>query len=183
MLDWLARNTDLVALFLAVVGLGVSLFTVWLSVRQARLDAYTRMHEMLVSSEIARGRRILFLAHDQGKLPEPGDADWDAINQSLAVYDTLAVYMQPKDRQRAARPERLVPSSDRHPRTGGRLGEAPRAATVCGTRGPTSTGCSTAPSSTTSSKGAAPINARVSPREPRRHGQRGARRSCASRCH
>ena len=59
MLDWLARNTDLVALFLAVVGLGVSLFTVWLSVRQARLNAYTRMHEMLVSPETARGRRIL----------------------------------------------------------------------------------------------------------------------------
>src|SRR5687767_11846526 len=94
MLDWLARNTDLVALFLAVVGLGVSLFTVWISVRQSRLDAYTRMHEMLVSPEVARGRRILFLAHTQGQLPEPGDADWDAINQSLAVYDTLAVYMQ-----------------------------------------------------------------------------------------
>jgi hypothetical protein len=96
MLDWLDQNTDLVALFLAVVGLGVSLFTVWLSIRQARLDAYTRMHEMLVSSETARGRRILYLAHAQDNLPEPGDADWDTINQSLAVYDTLAVYMRKK---------------------------------------------------------------------------------------
>ena len=96
MLDWLDQNTDLVALFLAVVGLGVSLFTVWLSIRQSRLDAYTRMHEMLVSPETARGRRILFLAHAQNNLPEPGDADWDSINQSLAVYDTLAVYMRKK---------------------------------------------------------------------------------------
>ncbi len=96
MLDWLAENTDLVALFLAVVGLGVSLFTVWLSIRQSRLDAYTRMHEMLVSAETARGRRILFLAYGQTQLPEPGDADWDSINQSLAVYDTLAVYMRRK---------------------------------------------------------------------------------------
>ena len=96
MLDWLDQNTDLVALFLAVVGLGVSLFTVWLSIRQARLDAYTRMHEMLVSPETARGRRILYLAHAQNNLPEPGDADWDSINQSLAVYDTLAVYMRKK---------------------------------------------------------------------------------------
>ena len=72
MLDWLARNTDLVALFLAVVGLGVSLFTVWLSVRQSRLDAYTRMHEMLVSSETARGRRILFLAHAQNAAARAG---------------------------------------------------------------------------------------------------------------
>ena len=112
MLDWLARNTDLVALFLAVLGLGVSLFTVWLSVRQSRLDAYTRMHEMLVSSETARGRRILFLAHGQNLLPEPGDADWDAINQSLAVYDTLAVYM----RRRIVN-ERLVLNAWFHPLT------------------------------------------------------------------
>lgn len=112
MLDWLARNTDLVALFLAVVGLAVSLFTVWLSVRQSRLDAYTRMHEMLVSSETARGRRILYLAHAQNQLPEPGDADWDAINQSLAVYDTLAVYMQ-----RKIVSERLVLSAWFHPLT------------------------------------------------------------------
>jgi hypothetical protein len=112
MLDWLARNTDLVALFLAVLGLGVSLFTVWLSVRQSRLDAYTRMHEMLVSPETARGRRILFLAHGHGNLPEPGDADWDSINQSLAVYDTLAVYMR-----RKIVSERLVLSAWFHPLT------------------------------------------------------------------
>jgi hypothetical protein len=110
MLDWLARNTDLVALFLAVLGLGVSLFTVWLSVRQSRLDAYTRMHEMLVSPETARGRRILYLAYAQNNLPEPGDADWDAINQALAVYDTLAVYMRQKIVD-----ERLVLSAWFHP--------------------------------------------------------------------
>ena len=66
MLDWLDQNTDLVALFLAVVGLGVSLFTVWLSIRQARLDSYTRMHETLIQPEMARGRRILFQAYDRG---------------------------------------------------------------------------------------------------------------------
>ncbi len=112
MLDWLARNTDLVALFLAVVGMCVSLVTVWLSVRNARLVAYTRMHEMLVSSDTARGRRILFLAHAKHELPEPGDADWDAINQSLAVYDTLAVYMR-----RRIVSHRLVLSAWFHPLT------------------------------------------------------------------
>lgn len=110
MLDWLSRNTDLVALFLAVLGLAVSMFTVWLSVRQSRLDAYTRMHEMLVSPETARGRRILFLAYARNQLPEPGDADWDTINQSLAVYDTLAVYMR-----RRIVSERLVLSAWFHP--------------------------------------------------------------------
>jgi hypothetical protein len=112
MFDWLARNTDLVALFLAVLGLVVSMFTVWLSVRQSRLDAYTRMHEMLVSPETARGRRILYLAYSQNQLPGPGDADWDTINQSLAVYDTLAVYMR-----RRIVSERLVLSAWFHPLT------------------------------------------------------------------
>lgn len=110
MLEWLGRNTDLIALFLAVVGLSVSLFTVWLSVNQARLNAYTRMHEMLISPETAKGRRILFLAYSQKQLPEPGDADWDAINQSLAVYDTLGVYMR-----RRIVSERLVLSAWFHP--------------------------------------------------------------------
>src|SRR5690349_11846974 len=88
MLDWLSQNTDLVALFLAVLGLALGLFTVWLSVHQARLGAYTRMHEMLIAPETARGRRILFIAHDRNELPEPGDEAWDTINQSLAMYDT-----------------------------------------------------------------------------------------------
>ncbi len=96
MLDWLAQNTDLVALFLAVLGLALGLFTVWLSVHQARLGAYTRMHEMLIAPETARGRRILYIAHDQDRLPEPGDEDWDSINQALAMYDTLGVYMRRK---------------------------------------------------------------------------------------
>lgn len=96
MFDWLSNNTDLVALLLAVLGLALGLFTVWLSVHQSRLNAYTRMHEMLISPETARGRRILFLAHAQQQLPEPGDADWDTINQSLAMYDTLGVYMRRK---------------------------------------------------------------------------------------
>jgi len=96
MLDWLAQNTDLVALFLAVVGLGVSLFTVWLSVRQSRLDAYTRMHETLISPEMARGRRILFQAYGRGTLPALDEDEWDAINQSLAMYDTLGLYSRRK---------------------------------------------------------------------------------------
>jgi hypothetical protein len=94
MFDWLARNTDLIALFLAVVGLAVSLVTVWLSVRQARLNAYTRIHETLISPETAMGRRVLYQAYEKQALPAPGDADWDAINQSLAMYDTLGVYVR-----------------------------------------------------------------------------------------
>jgi hypothetical protein len=109
MSEWLGQNTDLIALFLAVVGLCVSLVTVWLSVHQARLNAYTRMHEMLISPETARGRRILFQTYGK-TLPAPGDEGWDAINQSLAMYDTLGVYVQ-----RGIVSKRLVLSAWFHP--------------------------------------------------------------------
>jgi hypothetical protein len=109
MFDWLGQNTDLVALFLAVVGLVVSLLTVWISVQQARLGAYTRMHEMLISPETAKGRRILFQTYGK-TLPAPGDEAWDAINQSLAMYDTLGVYVR-----RKIVSERLVLSAWFHP--------------------------------------------------------------------
>ncbi|MGZ8771690.1 MAG: DUF4760 domain-containing protein [Aeromicrobium sp.] len=109
MFSWLGQNTDLVALFLAVVGLLVSLLTVWISVQQARLSAYTRIHEMLISPETAKGRRILFQTYGK-TLPAPGDDAWDAINQSLAMYDTLGVYVR-----RKIVSERLVLSAWFHP--------------------------------------------------------------------
>lgn len=90
---WVGDNKDLLALILAVVGVTVSLVTVRLSIRQARLNAYTRIHELLVSPEVAKGRRLLFLASAANTLPDPGDPGWDEINQSLAMYDTLGVYV------------------------------------------------------------------------------------------
>jgi hypothetical protein len=77
---WVGENKDLLALILAVVGVTVSLVTVGMSIRQARLNAYTRIHELLVSPEIAKGRRMLFLASAADALPEPGDPGWDEIN-------------------------------------------------------------------------------------------------------
>lgn len=94
MLDWFAHSTDLIALFIAVLGLMVSLITVLFSVRHSRLEAYTRMHELLVSPEVARGRRILFQTHAAHALPKPNEEGWDEINRSMAMYDTLGVYVR-----------------------------------------------------------------------------------------
>ncbi|MGH3459337.1 hypothetical protein [Aeromicrobium sp.] len=94
MFVWLDQNTDLVALLLAVMGLALGLFTVGLSVHQARINAYTRMHETLISPDAATGRRLLFLAYQANAFPTPDDEAWDAINRSLATYDTLGVYVQ-----------------------------------------------------------------------------------------
>ncbi|MEO6472382.1 MAG: hypothetical protein ABIR57_10610 [Aeromicrobium sp.] len=94
MSDWLSRNTDLVALFLAVVGLIIGFATVLVSVHQARLSAYTRMHELLISPDTAKGRRILFVAYNEQRLSELGEDDWHEINRALATYDTLGVYFR-----------------------------------------------------------------------------------------
>lgn len=107
---WIGENKDLLALILAVVGVTVSLVTVRLSIRQARLNAYTCIHELLVSPEVARGRRLLFQASHAGKLPKPYDPGWDEINQSLAMYDTLGVYVR-----RRIVSKKLVLESWHHP--------------------------------------------------------------------
>lgn len=110
MFDWLSQNTDLVALLLAVMGLALGLFTVWLSVHQARINAYTRMHETLISPDASGGRRKLFMAYEVNNLPEPGDEDWGAIDRSMATYDTLGVYVK-----RRIVPKKLVMSAWFHP--------------------------------------------------------------------
>jgi hypothetical protein len=59
----------------------------------ARMATYQRMHELLVDPVAASGRRRLFQAAQTGRFPDLGEADWDAINYSLALYDTLGGYV------------------------------------------------------------------------------------------
>ncbi len=41
----------------------------------------------------AAGRRLLFQAERRGDFPRLGEPDWDDINDSLALYDTLGGYV------------------------------------------------------------------------------------------
>jgi hypothetical protein len=102
-LGWVASNKDLIALLISLLALVIGLATVLIAVRQARLDTYARMHESLVQHTAAHGRKLLFLAWNAKQFPGPSDADWDQINQALALYDTLGTYVR-----RRLVPRRLV---------------------------------------------------------------------------
>jgi hypothetical protein len=102
-LDWFAANKDLIALLISLLALVIGLATVLIAVRQARLDTYARMHEALVQHTAAHGRKLLFLAWKDDQFPNTQEEDWDQINHSLALYDTLGTYVR-----RRLVPRRLV---------------------------------------------------------------------------
>lgn len=83
----------LVALLATVIGAIIAAFV---AIRVSQGANYQRMHELLVSAPVASGRKKLFIAHKNQDWPKPDDnnSDWDEINQALALFDTLGVYMQ-----------------------------------------------------------------------------------------
>jgi hypothetical protein len=63
------------------------------NLRLAQAATYQRIHELLVDPKAAAGRRRLFQAERVKKFPGLGEESWDEINYSLALYDTLAGYV------------------------------------------------------------------------------------------
>lgn len=87
---------------IAAMALAVSIWAAWYSTRRSvsiakqlsQNDSFMRIHELLIDPRAASGRRRLFLVFTSGNFPEPGSSDWDDINYSLALYDTLGGYIQ-----------------------------------------------------------------------------------------
>lgn len=101
-------NADWISLAIATLAVVVAVWSAWYTVsvtretsrhsldetrKSAKAETYQRLHETLVDPQAARGRRILFLATRRGQFPSLGEPDWDDINYSLALYDTLGGYV------------------------------------------------------------------------------------------
>jgi hypothetical protein len=101
-------NKDLLALLVSLTALAVSIIAARQNIRatrkiaedaaenaqlMARTATYQRIHELLVDSKAASGRRRLFQAARTKRYPALGEEGWDEINYSLALYDTLAGYV------------------------------------------------------------------------------------------
>lgn len=109
-MEWLTSRPEQAAAFAAFLSVlaacWVAFYTVLAQRRSARDATYERIHEILVSPEVARGRRQIFLrgGADPCAFPSPLEADltdteeavnpdlWDSMNQALAWYDTLGTY-------------------------------------------------------------------------------------------
>jgi hypothetical protein len=92
-----SANKDLLAFFISLIALAVSVFVARQSVKttqqMARAATFQRIHELLVDPKAAAGRRRLFQAHLSGNFPSLGQEGWDEINYSLALYDTFGGYV------------------------------------------------------------------------------------------
>lgn len=99
--DLLALGVSLIALIVSIVMARQNVNTTRSIARNAadhanemaRIATYQRIHELLIDSRAACGRRKLFQAAQQGQFPSLGEDGWDEINYSLALYDTLAGYV------------------------------------------------------------------------------------------
>lgn len=90
----ISTGAALVSAIIAVCATILSVIVMRQTERISRQANYTRLHEMLVDPKAACGRRKLFMAYDHDAYPTLGDPDWDDINYSLALYDTLGGYLK-----------------------------------------------------------------------------------------
>lgn len=109
-----ALTTDQWALAIAisaiVISIGTTLYTVFATERISRQQTFQRLHEALVSPAASEGRRILFTYSKSDAFPQLDSKDWDKINYSLALYDTLGSYIDNR-----MVPRRMVLRSWYHP--------------------------------------------------------------------
>jgi hypothetical protein len=54
------------------------------------------MHNLLITEESQRGRRMVYAAADSGSWPERNSPEWDQMNRALAMLDTLVMYIDKK---------------------------------------------------------------------------------------
>jgi len=116
LVKFLADNKDVLAFGVSIIALILALFTSWWSVQATRKLArgatYQRIHELLVDPKAAAGRRQLFLAAKSGQFSALDEVAWNEINYSLALYDTMAGYVNRKQVDR-----KIVLDAWHHPLT------------------------------------------------------------------
>jgi hypothetical protein len=87
---------DLVGSLIGVGAIGLTTYTIVQTRRQRRLDAFTSMHNLLITEESQRGRRMVYAAASSGSWPKRDSPEWDAMNRALAMLETLAMYRDKK---------------------------------------------------------------------------------------
>jgi hypothetical protein len=91
---WISNHTALLALTVAAVAASLSLINTLLSRRYRRQDAYLRMHDLLTTPEMQRGRRLLYAIGRGGEIPVDDSPEYEAVNRVLAAHNNLAMYVR-----------------------------------------------------------------------------------------
>jgi hypothetical protein len=86
-----------IALSAAALAVSLSSFlaTFLAARRRDRRDLLLRMHERLTTADQQRGRRLLYVMSESGRLVEDlSDDDYELVNNALASLNTLGIYYQ-----------------------------------------------------------------------------------------
>jgi hypothetical protein len=87
---------DLLTALIGVVAIALTTYTIVQTRKQRRLDAFTSVHNLLITEESQRGRRMVYAAADSGSWPDRNSPEWDEMNRALAMLETLAMYIDKK---------------------------------------------------------------------------------------
>jgi hypothetical protein len=87
---------DLLTALIGLIAVGLTSYTIDQTRKQRRLDAFASMHDLLITEDSQRGRRMLYAAANSGSWPERNSPEWDQMNRALAMLDTLAMYIDKK---------------------------------------------------------------------------------------
>jgi hypothetical protein len=83
-----------VSVIISVSALSFS-FAVFLDNRNRdRRDIFLKMHELLISDDLQRGRYVLFQKiTDEGSIERLTDGEWQDVNRALSTFNALGLYM------------------------------------------------------------------------------------------
>jgi hypothetical protein len=90
-MEWVGANKDILSLLIALLAIMVSLSTVLISLRNLRTNSFMAIQNRMLSSEMQRGRLLVYRAIATGDVP-PRDSDEEYLMvRSLAVFDELGM--------------------------------------------------------------------------------------------
>lgn len=94
MTRWFAEYKDLLTAVVAVCGVGLALYAALTNRAQRRRDALYRIHDLLISTDQQRGRRLLFEAARTSRFPDLDSDEYATINRAIATLDAVGLYVR-----------------------------------------------------------------------------------------
>jgi hypothetical protein len=92
-MEWFSHNKDFFSLAIATIAVALSLTTVAMNRRQRKQDTFLRIHELLTSSDIQRGRHLTYDIGRTGVVPVDKE-DYATVNRALSTHNTVAMYVR-----------------------------------------------------------------------------------------
>ncbi|MGW4300123.1 hypothetical protein ACWEHT_10140 [Streptomyces sp. NPDC004646] len=78
---------------LSAVAVVVSLVSLYAGRRKDRREAFLRLHESLISSDLQSGRRVLFALHARaGRVEDLNEEEYASANRALSSFDVAGLY-------------------------------------------------------------------------------------------